>query len=83
MYSLLLSGYRATRLATEKSKTWLESTFQVIQKTVLTMADQGLFHCTVRFEDIVPQVLFISGILYNFFFLQNDIEFLCSFYVRA
>jgi len=48
-------GARATRIASEKAKLWLDSTFQVIQKTVLNMADQGLFHCTLRFEDLVPQ----------------------------
>jgi len=48
-------GAKATRLAQEKAKIWLDSTFQVIQKTVLNMADQGLFHCTLRFEDLVPQ----------------------------
>jgi len=48
-------GARATRLAQEKAKVWLDSTYDVIQKAVVNMADQGLFHCTLRFEDLVPQ----------------------------
>jgi len=48
-------GSKATRIAQEKAKQWLDSTYNVIQKTVLNMADQGLFHATLRFEDLVPQ----------------------------
>jgi len=48
-------GSRATRIAQEKARGWLDSTYHVIQKTVLNMADQGLYHCTLRFEDLVPQ----------------------------
>lgn len=45
----------ATKLATAKAKQWLDETMVVIRKTVLDMAEQGLFHCTMRFEDTLPQ----------------------------
>jgi len=47
-------GARATRVAQEKAKQWIEHTYPVIIKSVTSMAEQGLFHCTVRFEDPVP-----------------------------
>lgn len=46
---------QATKIATAKSKEWVENSMQVIRKTVLDMAEQGLFHCTLRFEDTLPQ----------------------------
>eukprot|EP01102_Stenamoeba_stenopodia_P008747 TRINITY_DN2551_c0_g1_i1.p2 TRINITY_DN2551_c0_g1~~TRINITY_DN2551_c0_g1_i1.p2 ORF type:complete len:104 (+),score=26.50 TRINITY_DN2551_c0_g1_i1:73-384(+) len=48
-------GAMATRIASDKAKQWVDQTFQVIRKKVLDMSEQGLFHCTIRFEDTVPQ----------------------------
>eukprot|EP01100_Stratorugosa_tubuloviscum_P006720 TRINITY_DN285_c1_g5_i1.p1 TRINITY_DN285_c1_g5~~TRINITY_DN285_c1_g5_i1.p1 ORF type:complete len:105 (-),score=53.85 TRINITY_DN285_c1_g5_i1:73-387(-) len=48
-------GAVATHIASEKAKTWLDDTFKVIRKSVLDMAEQGLFHCTIVFEDLLPQ----------------------------
>eukprot|EP01098_Paradermamoeba_levis_P002768 TRINITY_DN1326_c0_g1_i2.p1 TRINITY_DN1326_c0_g1~~TRINITY_DN1326_c0_g1_i2.p1 ORF type:complete len:122 (-),score=43.91 TRINITY_DN1326_c0_g1_i2:72-392(-) len=48
-------GVRATKIAQEKAAQWLDDTWNVIQKRVLDTATRGLFHCTIHFEDLVPQ----------------------------
>eukprot|EP00027_Filamoeba_sp_ATCC50430_P011053 CAMPEP_0168550358 /NCGR_PEP_ID=MMETSP0413-20121227/5595_1 /TAXON_ID=136452 /ORGANISM="Filamoeba nolandi, Strain NC-AS-23-1" /LENGTH=113 /DNA_ID=CAMNT_0008580809 /DNA_START=30 /DNA_END=371 /DNA_ORIENTATION=- len=48
-------GQKATRVAAERANKWLEDTWRVIEKTVLDTAARGLFHCTLRFTDVVPQ----------------------------
>jgi len=48
-------GAKATRIAQERASQWLEHTWTVIQKLVLDIAARGLFHATIRFEDVVPQ----------------------------
>eukprot|EP00168_Porphyra_purpurea_P001210 TRINITY_DN11533_c0_g1_i1.p1 TRINITY_DN11533_c0_g1~~TRINITY_DN11533_c0_g1_i1.p1 ORF type:complete len:100 (+),score=20.97 TRINITY_DN11533_c0_g1_i1:26-325(+) len=54
--SELSIGMMATKLATAKAKQGgVDETMVVIRKTVLDMAEQGLFHCTMRFEDTLPQ----------------------------
>mmetsp|Transcript_4451 Transcript_4451/g.6679 ORF Transcript_4451/g.6679 Transcript_4451/m.6679 type:complete len:103 (-) Transcript_4451:47-355(-) len=46
-------GTIASKLAKEKSKEWIDHAWTVIYKSVTNMARQGLFHCTVRFEDML------------------------------
>eukprot|EP01115_Flamella_aegyptia_P012925 TRINITY_DN6644_c1_g3_i1.p1 TRINITY_DN6644_c1_g3~~TRINITY_DN6644_c1_g3_i1.p1 ORF type:complete len:100 (-),score=27.85 TRINITY_DN6644_c1_g3_i1:94-393(-) len=48
-------GEIASRIAKQRFDEWVESSMIVIKKTVLDMAERGLFHCTIRFEDILPQ----------------------------
>jgi len=48
-------GEKATRIAQQKASQWLDNTWLVIQKTVLDTANRGLFHCKLRFVDVVPQ----------------------------
>jgi len=48
-------GAKATRIAQNNSTHWLDDTWPVIQKTVLDTSARGLFHCTLRFVDVVPQ----------------------------
>lgn len=55
-------GARATRIAQEKASQWLDDTWAVIQKTILDTAARGLFHCTLRFVDVVPQGFILSGV---------------------
>lgn len=47
-------GQQATRLALEKANEWMNDCMIVVTKSVQNMARQGLFHCTVRFEDLLP-----------------------------
>eukprot|EP01115_Flamella_aegyptia_P002513 TRINITY_DN136590_c0_g1_i1.p1 TRINITY_DN136590_c0_g1~~TRINITY_DN136590_c0_g1_i1.p1 ORF type:complete len:112 (-),score=27.82 TRINITY_DN136590_c0_g1_i1:28-363(-) len=48
-------GYRATKIAGQKASQWLDDTWSVITRLVMDTAQRGLFHCTVRFEDVIPQ----------------------------
>jgi len=48
-------GAKATKIAQEKASQWLDHSWAVIQKLVLDTAARGLFHATIRFEDVVPQ----------------------------
>jgi len=48
-------GFKATKIAQAKASRWLDDTWQVIQKTILDTAERGLFHCTLRFVDVVPR----------------------------
>eukprot|EP01114_Cavostelium_apophysatum_P012721 TRINITY_DN290_c0_g2_i2.p1 TRINITY_DN290_c0_g2~~TRINITY_DN290_c0_g2_i2.p1 ORF type:complete len:131 (+),score=18.41 TRINITY_DN290_c0_g2_i2:52-393(+) len=48
-------GARATAIAQSKATQWLNDTWVVIQKTVLDTAERGLFHCNIRFVDVIPQ----------------------------
>lgn len=49
------TGAKATSRATAAASSWLESTWPIIEKAVLQRADEGLFHCRMRFEDTIPQ----------------------------
>jgi len=48
-------GARATAIAQMKATQWLNDTWQVIQKAVLDTAGRGLFHCNLRFVEVIPQ----------------------------
>lgn len=50
-----MTGARATSRASSAAGTWIESTWPIIEKSVLQRADAGLFHCRMRFEDTIPQ----------------------------
>jgi len=58
-------------LATKAANAWLEVTYVVIQKTLLGQAEHGIFRCTLRFEDLVPQDPTIQKILLKRLLLQN------------
>lgn len=44
-------GAVATRRSAERAQEWLQATYSVISKTVLSQAGQGLFRAVIRFED--------------------------------
>jgi len=48
-------GAKATMIAQTKANQWLNDTWQVIMKTVLDTAERGLFHCNLRFVEVIPQ----------------------------
>mmetsp|Transcript_39246 Transcript_39246/g.95994 ORF Transcript_39246/g.95994 Transcript_39246/m.95994 type:complete len:98 (-) Transcript_39246:1198-1491(-) len=48
-------GVQATKVATEVAAKWLDDAYQVINKQVMDTAKRGLFHCKIRFTDVVPQ----------------------------
>lgn len=64
-------GARATRIAQTKAAQWLDDTWAIIQKTVLDTAARGLFHCTLRFVDVVPQDAENQGRLLKILQKQN------------
>lgn len=47
-------GEMATKRATKRAQEWLQATYGVISKTVLSQAGQGLFRAVIRFEDNAP-----------------------------
>ena len=53
-------GMRATQRAQEQMRTWLDVTYEVIAKTVMNRAAEGLFTCKLRFEDLVAQVCLVG-----------------------
>lgn len=53
--SSLLSGVKASKIAQGVASKWLDDAWMTIQKKVLDTANRGLFHCQIRFTDIVPQ----------------------------
>mmetsp|Transcript_31704 Transcript_31704/g.88846 ORF Transcript_31704/g.88846 Transcript_31704/m.88846 type:complete len:92 (-) Transcript_31704:100-375(-) len=47
-------GERATDIAVAKGKDWFDQAMSVVEKSVINMANQGMFHATIRFEDSLP-----------------------------
>jgi hypothetical protein len=48
-------GVKASKIAQQVASKWLDDAWTTIQKKVLDTANRGLFHCQIRFTDIVPQ----------------------------
>ena len=46
---------KASKIAQVVASKWLDDAWTTIQKKVLDTANRGLFHCQIRFTDIVPQ----------------------------
>eukprot|EP00008_Paramoeba_atlantica_P002808 CAMPEP_0201487082 /NCGR_PEP_ID=MMETSP0151_2-20130828/11083_1 /ASSEMBLY_ACC=CAM_ASM_000257 /TAXON_ID=200890 /ORGANISM="Paramoeba atlantica, Strain 621/1 / CCAP 1560/9" /LENGTH=96 /DNA_ID=CAMNT_0047872019 /DNA_START=35 /DNA_END=325 /DNA_ORIENTATION=+ len=44
-------GVRATQIANQKGKEWMDQAMIVVEKTVVNLANQGLFRATIRFEE--------------------------------
>lgn len=53
-------GLLATQAAQQRMRAWLDATYEVIAKTVLSRASEGLFTCKLRFEDLVAQARSLS-----------------------
>eukprot|EP00276_Gloeochaete_wittrockiana_P016299 CAMPEP_0184350614 /NCGR_PEP_ID=MMETSP1089-20130417/39531_1 /TAXON_ID=38269 ORGANISM="Gloeochaete wittrockiana, Strain SAG46.84" /NCGR_SAMPLE_ID=MMETSP1089 /ASSEMBLY_ACC=CAM_ASM_000445 /LENGTH=92 /DNA_ID=CAMNT_0026683467 /DNA_START=30 /DNA_END=308 /DNA_ORIENTATION=+ len=81
-------GQQANAIAEAKFQEWVESSMVVIRKTVIDMANRGLYHCNIRFEDILPQdpvnqekfIQFLAkeGLAGNFLKLEQGVQLTLS-----